>query len=325
MDPLVSVVVPIHNHAGRLPPLLESIARQSLTALEVVIVDDASTESGLEDVVSAYRNRGLALRLHRVAGQVYTKEARLIGIELATGEIIAFADADDEFMGEDILDRHVRQWTDSGCDTLHFRTLRLDGKEGESKYNTWADPFASALKGQAIFDEYAKTLAGHVMWNKLYSRRIWMQCIQAARTVPITVCSEDLFLSTMYLAHAGHYVGSDLMGYAHNYEDKIAVKSAGRAVAFFIMIEDLLPYLEACGCSPAARASIGRRLHSGCQSYTNRACLEAAQDNASASPYDTNGGFADIPPARLVKLLLYANGKNAEHLTAAARSFTGDA
>jgi glycosyltransferase involved in cell wall biosynthesis len=325
MEPLLSVVVPVHNQTGQLPALLESVARQSFAALEVVIVDDASTEGRLEDVVSVYRNRGLAVRLHTVPNQVYTKEARLTGIEFAAGDIIVFADADDEFMGEDILERHVRQWAESGCDVLHFRTMRLHDSAGERNYNSWADSFAPELKGQAIFEEYSKGLAGHVMWNKLYSRRIWLKCIEFARSIPITVCSEDLFLSTLYLFHARHYVGSDLVGYAHHYEDKIAAKSAGRAVAFFIMLKELLPYLRACGCSPMAYDNLARRLRSGCQSYANRACLEAVQGDFSASPYSDNGVFADIPPAaRLMELLLYANERNAEHLTFSARNFAGD-
>jgi CDP-glycerol glycerophosphotransferase len=321
-DPLVSVVVAVHNHVERLPVLFDSILSQSFKALEVVVVDDASTEGGHKELVDAYRDKGLRARLHAPAKRLWTKDARLCGVRHAQGEIIAFADADDAFAGGDILERHVDLFRASGCDALHFRTARLHGETRGTSYNSWADPFARELRGRAVFAEYARTLAGHVMWNKLYSRDLWMRHMDAAEAVPIAVCSEDLFLSTLYLFHARHYVGSDLVGYAHGYADKIAVKSACRAAAFFVMIRDFLPYLEARGCPPEALAHMTRHLHRGCRDYAGRACLEAAREaGGSATPYDASTTFADLPPALLAELLLFANAESAEHLTRIARMF----
>jgi len=319
--PVLSIVIAVHNQTERLPSLFDSILRQSCKALEVVVVDDASTQGGLEDVVSAYRSKGLDICFHAASRRYFTKDARLKGVELAQGEIIAFADADDEFLGEDILEHHVQLWLTRDCDVLHFRTMRVHGRGGARAYNAWADRFALELRGEVVFEEYSKTLAGHVMWNKLYSRRLWLEHMEAARAIPITVCSEDLFLSTFYLFHAKHYVGSDLTGYAHEYEDKISVKSACRAAAFFIMIQELLPYLEMRGCSPTALENVTRYLHKGCQSYTNRACLEAVGSDSPARHGDSKV-FAGIPPARLLEMLLFANGRNARQLHRAARDFS---
>jgi glycosyltransferase involved in cell wall biosynthesis len=321
VTPLLSIVVSSHNHARSLPALLESIARQSLKDLEVVVVDDAS-EVSCENMVAAYGEKGLDIRLHSSSARMYTKDARLKGIELARGEIIAFADADDEFVGSDILERHVGRYLDSGCDALHFCTMRMHAGEGAWTYNAWADPFAAELKGEDIFREYVKTLAGHPVWNKLYSRELWMRHIEAARAVPVTVCSEDLFLSTFYLFHARHYVGSELVGYAHDFADKTAAKSACRAAAFFIMIQDFLPYLEANGCPPDCLERLGARLGGDCRAYAGRACLEAMKDGGQGLRLrEAADAFQGLSEDRLIDLLIYANGWNAGDLSARARDF----
>lgn len=339
--PLLSIVIAVRNQSERLPTLLDSILAQPFRMLEVVIVDDASTEGNIAEVLVAYKDKGLDLHLYVSPRRLYTKDARLKGVELAKGEIITFADADDEFTPDDTLERHVHSWLASGCDVLHFRTMRLYGPEKSRSYNAWADPFAKELKGQIVFEEYAKNLAGHVMWNKLYSRALWLQHLDAARAIPITVCSEDLFLSTFYLFHARHYVGSDLIGYDHNYEDKIAVKSACRAVAFFTMLHDFIPYLEMHDCPPEALKNVTRHLIRGCQTYTNRACLEAMQPDSLSrigsrlvessqarngqivplSNFAKSDVFAGIPLDRLKKILLFANARNAWQLTRTARDF----
>ncbi len=321
MPPLLSIVIPIHNHAEALPELLESISRQSFTDLEVVVVDDASTES-CEYILEQHREKGLDIKLHYSPKRLYTKDARLRGIEVAKGEIIAFADADDAFTGRDILEHHVRRYVDSGCDVLHFCTMRRhQNGEGQS-FNAWADPFAEELKGEDIFRQYAKTLAGHLMWNKLYSRRLWMRHIAAAKAVPITVCSEDLFLSTFYLFHARHYLGSDKVGYAHEYLDKTGVKSACRSVAFFIMLRDFFPYLEAKACPEDILTMLATRFESDCQSYVNRACLEASP--TPAAPLERTGmeaAFKGMPKDVLLDMLIYVNGQNANFLSDCGRSF----
>ena len=321
MAPLLSIIVPVHNHAHSLPGLLDSVVRQSLKDVEVLIVDDAS-EHACEKTVAEYREKGLDIRLYSSSRRLYTKDARLKGIELSRGEVIAFADADDEFVGHDILEQHLRQYLDSGCDTLHFCSMRLHAEEGGQSYNAWADPFAAELKGEDIFREYSKYLAGHVMWNKLYSRALWMRHMEAAKAVPITVCSEDLFLSTFYLFHARHYVGSELVGYAHAYADKVAYKAACRAAAFFVMMQDFLPYLEARGCPGDVFETLCARLSHDCWAYVNRACLEASREaGQNIHLYKSSDAFHGVPEDRLIDLLIYANNKNANALSAWARDF----
>jgi glycosyltransferase involved in cell wall biosynthesis len=91
--PGVSVVIPAFNAAGFLPRALASAAGQSLQPLEILVVDDGSSDA----TARTARDFGEPVRLirqdHRGAAA-----ARNSGIRAARGEVIAFLDADDEWL-----------------------------------------------------------------------------------------------------------------------------------------------------------------------------------------------------------------------------------
>ncbi len=97
---LVSVIIPTYNNAKLIPYTLESILGQSYSPLEIIVVNDGSTDETAE-VVQRYAPRG-AVRLHTQPNQGDIA-ARNKGIELARGDYIAFIDSDDLWNRE-----HVR-------------------------------------------------------------------------------------------------------------------------------------------------------------------------------------------------------------------------
>jgi hypothetical protein len=117
-------------------------------------------------------------------------------------------------------------------------------------------------------------------------------------------------------------VGSELVGYAHEFADKTVAKSACRAAAFFIILQDFLPYLEACGCPPDVLETLSARFARDCRAYVNRACLKAAEEaGPSMNLREASDAFHGMSQDRLIDLLLFANNKNADDLSAWARDF----
>jgi glycosyltransferase involved in cell wall biosynthesis len=93
-DPTVSVVVPTYNRAPVLPRAVESVLGQTLADLELLVVDDASTDE-TESVLDAYDDE--RLQCHAFAENRGANAARNHGIEAATGEYVAFLDSDDAY------------------------------------------------------------------------------------------------------------------------------------------------------------------------------------------------------------------------------------
>ena len=93
IHPLISVVVPLYNNAQYVAACLESLQAQSMKNYEVVVVDDGSTDGGLE-VVKKLALRDLRLRFFHQENAGVTK-ARWSGVAEAKGKYVLFVDPDD--------------------------------------------------------------------------------------------------------------------------------------------------------------------------------------------------------------------------------------
>lgn len=90
----VSVVIPTHDRAAIVERALRSVLAQTALPLEILVVDDASTD-GTAARLEGYA--GVGVRVLRLAERVGGSRARNAGIEAARGEWVAFLDSDDEW------------------------------------------------------------------------------------------------------------------------------------------------------------------------------------------------------------------------------------
>ncbi|MEO9019052.1 MAG: glycosyltransferase [Gemmatimonadaceae bacterium] len=87
--PTVSVVIPCFNRAGLLSEAIASVTCQTRAALELIVVDDASTDD------SAAIAEGMGARVVRLSANGGTPNARNVGIHAAMGDLVAWLDSDD--------------------------------------------------------------------------------------------------------------------------------------------------------------------------------------------------------------------------------------
>lgn len=93
--PVVSVIIPVHNGERFLAECLNSVLAQTLEHLEVIVVDDASTDGTpqmLEEYAVVHRNRLRVVTRRQPTG---VSGARNAGLAAARGRYVAFVDADD--------------------------------------------------------------------------------------------------------------------------------------------------------------------------------------------------------------------------------------
>ncbi|MCO7553312.1 glycosyltransferase [Metapseudomonas otitidis] len=139
--PKVSVIVPNYNHAKYLPRRLESIYRQTYTNIEVLLLDDCSTDNS-RDVLLDYANRypliTRALFNQENSGGVFRQWAK--GIKAATGDLIWIAESDD-YCDVNFLEKLVRCFDDeavmlaySKIEFVNFDESRIDN---EFRHYVW--------------------------------------------------------------------------------------------------------------------------------------------------------------------------------------------
>jgi glycosyltransferase involved in cell wall biosynthesis len=111
-EPLVSVVVPVYNGERFLAEALGSIFAQDYRPLEVVVVDDGSTDG------SARVARGFAEVVYAHQPNAGPAAARNLGARLARGDFLAFLDADDVWLPGKLTRQMAALATDPGLDMV---------------------------------------------------------------------------------------------------------------------------------------------------------------------------------------------------------------
>jgi glycosyltransferase involved in cell wall biosynthesis len=151
---LVTVIVPTYNRADLVVESLESVARQTFRPIELVIVDDGSTDE-TPDVLTAWiaERAGDAeltvrcLRQKRSGACV----ARNAGLDASHGEFVQFLDSDD-LLHEDRLSRVVEVFRQTSCDYVYTGFTGFCGVCGETLHtpiprSTGWPPFEALCKG----------------------------------------------------------------------------------------------------------------------------------------------------------------------------------
>ena len=128
----VSIVVPLYNKAPYVERALDSIRAQTLSDFEAIVVDDGSTDDG-PSIVARYSDRRVRLISQANAGP---GPARNAGIAEAKGDLVAFLDADDEWLPS-YLEENVRSLEEFGPELAAVTSGYVEYPLGKSKEAMW--------------------------------------------------------------------------------------------------------------------------------------------------------------------------------------------
>lgn len=322
MSPALSIVIPHRGNGNTLPRLFDSIARQSLKGIEIVLVDDASAID-YSELLERYRREGLSIVFVPSVTRLYTKNARMAGVRAATSEIIAFADADDMLWGTDALEKNVALYRRHGADLLHFRTVRTDARGTFNGYFTWGDPLAPQLEGGEIFSAYVREeTRAHTVWDKLYSRQLWLDIMDVATRSKVIRYAEDAYLASLYLFHAKRYTGSEHIGYGYHFEDKRRKDSAERAVYHTFILQELLPYFAERGCPRKDLDLFAKHMGNLLRIHSGRLSV-AACETGGIDRKPCEEAIALFGKRSLLKALLAGSRMNAELVATIEQALRG--
>ncbi len=171
MQPKISVVVPVYNGEKYIESFIKCIERQKYKNIEIIFVDDGSTDDTLR-ICKEYSDKdNRYLVFSKKNGG--PSSARNVGIENATGEYIVFFDIDDEF-SNDILSDNVQMAIENNSDVVlwNFKMVCMDkGNEIIRKIGK----SVSASK-EEFFNKYFIPVLDNEMfnppWNKLIKRKV---------------------------------------------------------------------------------------------------------------------------------------------------------
>ena len=164
----LSVVVPIFNVEEFLEESLESIARQTMRDLEVIMVDDGSTD-GSAVIAKSFAAHDPRFRLLQQQNQG-PGPARNEGVRSAAGKYLAFVDGDD-LLDPQAYEVLVGSLDRSGSDIACGGVRRLlPGGVGPSYLHE--EPFRETLRRTHVSRRPA-LLQDRTVWNKVFRRSFW--------------------------------------------------------------------------------------------------------------------------------------------------------
>lgn len=161
---LLSVIIPVYNVVGTLRRCVDSVLAQGIDDMEIIIVDDGSTD-GSAVICDKYKSPRVIVVHQANAG---LSEARNEGLRLARGEFVTFVDSDD-YIEPDTYPALLERMARADVDILEYSIVREGGRGPVSRIvfpdHDYTDMAAYWLCGKA----YAHTYA----WNKIYKRQLF--------------------------------------------------------------------------------------------------------------------------------------------------------
>ncbi len=171
MNPSVSVIIPVYNIEKFLSACLDSVCSQTLKDIEIICVDDGSTDSSLA-ILHRYKKQDerviVLTQQNQGAGA-----ARNYGLSIAKGEYLAFLDSDD-FFEPDLLEKLYREAKKTQAEIVVCRADRYDNGTAEYMKIPWSikehllpdfKPFSSKDIKKNFFEAFVWW-----PWDKLYKK-----------------------------------------------------------------------------------------------------------------------------------------------------------
>lgn len=193
----ISVVIPAYNSEKWIGRCLESVLAQSYRNLEILVVDDGSADrtfgiarsvAGKDGRVKCFRqeNRGVA-------------SARNKGLLHASGDIMAFVDADD-YVEPHMYERLLSVMAEKQADIVECACRHVD-EEGKFLHDSTRKSVVLAGKRSCAKNCLQRKNIGDYMWNKIYKRKLFHR-IQ----FPNLKYSEDFYVNARVYARANKVV-----------------------------------------------------------------------------------------------------------------------
>lgn len=222
----VSVVIPVYNIEEHLRQCLDSVRAQTLDDIEIICVDDGSTD-GSPEILARYAAEDSRFRIvtQQNAGP---GAARNAGLALASGEYVIFLDSDDWFEA-DFLQQMTDRAVQTGADVTICRGVEFDTATGREYPSEWMLKTQYLPGGESFSPREA---ADHVFqftygwpWDKLY-RLDYIR--REGITYPTVSNSEDLVFVFPSIAAAGTVTVLERVLVHHRVNRGASVSNASR-------------------------------------------------------------------------------------------------
>ncbi|PXV63318.1 glycosyltransferase EpsJ [Dysgonomonas alginatilytica] len=218
MTPTISIIIPIYNMEQFLGRCLDSVVNQTYTALDIILINDGSTDSS-GDICNAYAQNDPRINvIHQANGGV--SSARNAGLDIATGDYISFVDPDD-YIELNTYETLIPYLDNNSIDILRFNAYRKSEILNQL-------PFKGEYSGERFEQEIVLPMVGSekfggmfilgVLWIHLFRRKV-IEKNHIRFNKELRRCEDRLFTITAML-HSNRMFFIDSVLYHYQVNDE---------------------------------------------------------------------------------------------------------
>lgn len=211
MKDYISVIIPIYNSEKFLDKCIESVINQSYKLLEIILIDDGSTDSS-SNICLKYKDLDKRIQYKKIEN-CGVSNARNKGIELSTGEYIYFMDSDDILYRNalEILVNNIR------LHDVDLSACKIKNFVNEDELQFLYSNTTNIVDVEAFIDSVLihKTISGY-LFNKLFKREI-INNRNVKFNTQYSICEDEAFIFD-YVSNQTKFTINDsvIYGYRDN-------------------------------------------------------------------------------------------------------------
>ena len=185
-NPLISVIIPVYNSEKYLKECLDSVVNQTYNNLEIIIINDGSTDNSLQ-IIKSYKDSRIKLTNKDNGG---VSSARNEGLKQATGEYVMFVDSDDYLTNNNVIAELIYNIDNSDLIKYGHIVKKNNSLIKDDLINELKEVYCS---GESFLLDILnkKKDYGWYLWQYLFKRSLWEEIVFPNREI-----LEDL--STIY-------------------------------------------------------------------------------------------------------------------------------
>lgn len=212
---MISVIIPVYNTAKFLYTCIKSVVNQTYPDLEIILVNDASTDSSIH-ICNTFKKKDKRIILIDKKQNEGVEKARYDGILTATGEYICFVDSDD-WLEKDTIKRMYDKAIETDADYVEIGMQRVLDRHKIIKKKAHST-IRGLITQPQLFDSYYISFFGvNILsvniWGKLYKSNILKNPPQ-----PIGLAmGEDLYFNLELFPHLQKIYIDDYIGYNYRF------------------------------------------------------------------------------------------------------------